>query len=136
MPSIGNVHLFDSFPKSTSWTLMLTKLLNRQQPIVIYNFNLYWKMGTIYIFLSALVWNCFLCWDWWNSDTTATLDAALLCSSRAGSNLGCKSGLGWGALSIGFPHSLILLFYLTHTIFQYPFLYLVFIELRINSFKI
>ena len=35
-----------------------------------------------------------------------TFDAALLCSSRAGSDLGCESGLVRGALSIGFPHSL------------------------------
>ena len=35
---------------------------------------------------SALFWNCFLCWDRRNGDVMATLDAALLCSSRAGSN--------------------------------------------------
>ena len=34
-----------------------------------------------------------------------TLDAALLCSSRAGSDLGRESRLVRGALSIGFPCS-------------------------------
>ena len=38
-------------------------------------------------FLSAFLWNCFLCWDRWNGDVTPTLDAALLCSSRAGSDI-------------------------------------------------
>ena len=32
-------------------------------------------------------------------------EAALLCSSRVGADLGCESGLVSGALSIGFPHS-------------------------------
>ena len=31
--------------------------------------------------------------DCWNSDVTHTLDAALLCSSRAGADLGHESGL-------------------------------------------
>ena len=34
-----------------------------------------------------------------------TLDVALLCSSWAGADQGHESGLVWGALSIGFPHS-------------------------------
>ena len=38
---------------------------------------------------------------------TPTLDSALLCSSRAGSDLGRVSGLVCEALSIGFPHSQI-----------------------------
>ena len=37
--------------------------------------------------------NCFLCCDCWNSDVMPTLDAALLCSSRVGSDLGLKSRL-------------------------------------------
>ena len=36
-------------------------------------------------FLSDLLWNCFLCWDRGNCDVPPTLDAALLCSSRADS---------------------------------------------------
>ena len=44
-------------------------------------------------FLSALRWNCFLCWDCESGDMPSTLDAALLCSSRAGSDLGLESGL-------------------------------------------
>ena len=39
-------------------------------------------------FLIFLLWNCFLCLDCWNGDVTPTLDEALLCSSRAGSDLG------------------------------------------------
>ena len=42
--------------------------------------------------------NCFLCWDRWNGDLMPTLDAALLCRSRAGSNLGRESGLVLGAI--------------------------------------
>ena len=37
---------------------------------------------------SALLQNCFLCLDRWNGDVTPTLYAALLFSSRAGSDLG------------------------------------------------
>ena len=37
---------------------------------------------------------CFLCWDHWHGDRTPTLDAALICSFRAGSDLGGESGLG------------------------------------------
>ena len=48
-----------------------------------------------YFLLSALLRNSFLCWDSWNVDMTPTLDAALLCSSRAGSDLGRESGLGY-----------------------------------------
>ena len=44
--------------------------------------------------LSALLRNCFLCWDRWNGDMMPTLDAAQLCSSRVGSDLGHESGLG------------------------------------------
>ena len=44
-------------------------------------------------FLTALLRNCLLCWDCWNGDVTPTLDSALLCSSRAGSDLGRESGL-------------------------------------------
>ena len=36
----------------------------------------------------------FLCWDHWNNDMKPTLDTALLCSSRAVSDLGHESGLG------------------------------------------
>ena len=43
--------------------------------------------------LSALLQNCFLCWDRGNGKVPPTLDAALLCSSRAGSDLGLESGL-------------------------------------------
>ena len=65
----------------------------------------HFAMGTVkslifYFLLSAFLRNCFLCWDRWNSDLTPTLDAALLCSSRAGSDLGHEFGLVWGALQI------------------------------------
>ena len=53
----------------------------------------------------AFLLNCFLCWYRWNGDAMPTLDAALLSSSRVGSDLGYESGLVSGALSIGFPHS-------------------------------
>ena len=43
--------------------------------------------------------------EWWH--VMPTLDAALPCSSMAGSDLGHDSGLVWGALSIGSPHSRI-----------------------------
>ena len=43
-----------------------------------------------------------------------TLDSALRCSSRVGSYLGRESGLVWGALSIGFPHSEPLLYISKH----------------------
>ena len=46
--------------------------------------------------------NCFLYWDLWNGDVMPTLDEALLCSSRAGADLGRVSGLVWGVLSIGY----------------------------------
>ena len=59
--------------------------------------------SNFYIFFSSLLRNCFLCWDRWNGEVT--FDAALLCSSRAGSDLVRESGLGWRALSIGFLHS-------------------------------
>ena len=49
--------------------------------------------------LSTFLRNFFLCWDRWNGDVTPTLDAALLCSSRAGADLGCDSGLVRGALN-------------------------------------
>ena len=45
---------------------------------------------------SALLRNCFLCWDGWKVDVMPTLDAALLCSSRAGFDLGCESGVVTG----------------------------------------
>ena len=46
------------------------------------------RSSLLYIFLlSAFLQNCFLCWDRWNNDVTPTLDATLLCSSRAGSDL-------------------------------------------------
>ena len=41
------------------------------------------RIGT-HLFLSAYLRNCFLCWDRWNRDVMPTLDAAMLCSSRAG----------------------------------------------------
>ena len=44
-------------------------------------------------FLSAFLRNFFLCWDGWNSDVMLTLDAALLCSSWVGSDLGRVAGL-------------------------------------------
>ena len=46
-----------------------------------------------YNFLSAFLRNWFLCWNHWNGDVTPTLEAALLCSYRAGSDLGHESGL-------------------------------------------
>ena len=53
----------------------------------------------IFFLLSIFLQNCFLCRDCWNGDVMPTLDAALLCSSRAGSDLGRESGLVWGALN-------------------------------------
>ena len=50
--------------------------------------------------LSAFLLNCFLCWDRWNGDMTSSLDAAMLCSSKAGTDLGCESGLVWGDIGI------------------------------------
>ena len=46
-------------------------------------------------FLSVFLPNSFLCWDHWNGDMMTMIDAALLCSSRAGSDLGheCIEGL-------------------------------------------
>ena len=38
-------------------------------------------------FLYAFLQNCFLGWDHWNGVVTPTLDVALLCNSRAGSDL-------------------------------------------------
>ena len=49
-------------------------------------------------FFSTLLRNCFLCEDRWNGDVMPTLDVALLCSSRVGSDLGRVSGLVWGGL--------------------------------------
>ena len=44
-----------------------------------------WDSPRLYkYFLSASLWNCFLCWDRGNGDLPPTLDAALLCISRAG----------------------------------------------------
>ena len=45
-----------------------------------------------YYFFSNLLQNCFLCWDHGNGDVTPKLDAALLCSSRVGSDLGLLFG--------------------------------------------
>ena len=42
------------------------------------------------VFFSAFLQNCFLCWNHLNGDVMPTLDMALLCSSREGSDLGCK----------------------------------------------
>ena len=50
------------------------------------------------IFLSIFLRHCFLCWDRWNGDVKSILDTALLCSSRAGSDVGSEFGLGWRAL--------------------------------------
>ena len=47
----------------------------------------------------------FLGWDRRNGDVKPTLDTALLCSSRVGSDLGRVSRLVGGALFIGLPHS-------------------------------
>ena len=52
------------------------------------------KISVIFFFISALLRNCFPCWHHWNGDMMPTLDAALLCSSRVGSDLGRESGLG------------------------------------------
>ena len=41
-----------------------------------------WKTWKTFFFLSALLQNCFLCWNRQNGDVTPTLDAAMLCSSR------------------------------------------------------
>ena len=47
----------------------------------------------LFIFVSVLLQNCFMCRDQCNGDMRPTLDVALLCSSRAGSDLGCESRL-------------------------------------------
>ena len=47
---------------------------------------------TFLLLLSAFLRNCFLCWDCWYSDMTHALEAALLCSYRAGTDLGRESG--------------------------------------------
>ena len=52
------------------------------------------KFPLFFFKLSALLQNCFLSWDRWNDNVTPTLDAALLCNSRVGSNLGHETGLG------------------------------------------
>ena len=44
----------------------------------------------------------FLCWDRGNGDVPPTLDATLLCSSRAGSDLGLESGLVEELCQLGF----------------------------------
>ena len=49
----------------------------------------------LFIFLSVLLQNFFMCRDRCNGDMRPTLDTALLCSSRADSDLGHESGLGW-----------------------------------------
>ena len=53
-------------------------------------------------FLSDLFRNCFLRWDHGNGDVPPTLDAALQCSSRAGSDLGLESGLVEELCQLGF----------------------------------
>ena len=45
------------------------------------------------LFFIRIPRNCFLCQDCWNGDVMPTFDAALLCSSRAGADLGQESGL-------------------------------------------
>ena len=56
--------------------------------------NQNWPLNfTTQFFLSALLQNCFLCWGHGNGDVPPRLGAALLCSSRAGSDLGLESGL-------------------------------------------
>ena len=50
-------------------------------------------------FLTAFLQNCFLCWDRWNGDMTLTLDAALLCSSRAGSEVVSPDWFELGSIS-------------------------------------
>ena len=52
-----------------------------------------WRELIFYFLLSPFLQNCFLWWDLRNGDMTPTLDAALLCSSRAGSDLGRESRL-------------------------------------------
>ena len=54
------------------------------------------------VFLSTLFRNCFLCWDHWNGDVPPTPNAALLCSSRAVSDLGLESGLVEELRQLGF----------------------------------
>ena len=54
------------------------------------------------VFLSALLWNCFLCWDRGNGAVPPTLNAARWCSFRAGSDLGLESGLVAELCQLGF----------------------------------
>ena len=68
-----------------------------------FKFNIHSSVHFIYIYYppsSGFLRNCFLCRDCWNSEVMHTLDVALLCSSRAGSDLGRASGLVWGAVVV------------------------------------
>ena len=58
----------------------------------IINFDCQINIYSVFLW-SAFLQNYFLCWDCWNGDMMPTLDAALLCSSRAGSDLGRESGI-------------------------------------------
>ena len=62
---------------------MSKKVKTKLNFLEVFHFN-----NTRCTFLSAFLRNCFLRWDCWNCDVTPTLDADLLCSSRAGSDLG------------------------------------------------
>ena len=66
----------DSFSGPLLWFIFLHNLLSHTAE------------HRVIIFLSALLWNCYQCWDRWNGDVTPTLDVALLCSSNVGSDLG------------------------------------------------
>ena len=68
----------------------------------------------VFLFFFAFLQNCFLCWDRWNGDVTPTLDMALLCSSRAGTDLGRESGLVWGAYISKHKQPYSLLILITH----------------------
>ena len=54
-------------------------------------YYLFLKCVFFVFFLSTLLQDCSLCWDCWNGTVAPTLDAALLCSSRAGTDLGQMS---------------------------------------------
>ena len=94
---MSNIYVFTNCSQFLQWIIkfFLNQSQNPREPI----------------FLSALLRNCFLHYDCWNGDARPTLDAALLCSSRADSDLGCVFGLVWGVLSIGWS---IFLIHFTH----------------------
>ena len=96
--STNNINQFILPPTKISKTVLLTdkncqwciKTLFYEMAIGGVNFFIFLFLNFL---LSTFLWNCFLCWDRWNGDLPPTLDTALLCISRAGTDLGHESGL-------------------------------------------